>query len=336
MTTGVLTQNEIDALLRAKSAPAPATPARVTRPVDAQLYDFRRPNRLSKEKLRTLEAMYERMGKSVEAWLRSRLRGQSEFQLLSVEQYSFGEFVLSLPTPCASYTFDIGKSGGLQGIVDVGQEISFILVDRLFGGSGAPAFPNRNMTPIERMVVRLLAERVVHAVAEIWREYVDLELSLSGFESIPEILRAANREDPVVVANFQMSAADRQSLVVVCLPCAVVEKFFTSSEVRRVVNPGSPADQAKTRGVAESTLRATRVPVFARMPSFAMTLREIAALRPDAVIPTGIARGAELDVFVAGSRRYRGTVGRLGGHLGIQVTGAVEDPSAPQISANTP
>ena len=336
MTTGVLTQNEIDALLRAKAAPAPAPVARVTRPVDAQLYDFRRPNRLSKEKLRTLEAMYERMGKSVEAWLRGRLRGQAEFQLLSVEQYSFGEFVLSLPTPCASYTFDIGRSGGLQGIVDVGQDISFILVDRLFGGSGAPAIPNRSMTPIERMVVRLLAERVVHAVAEIWREYVELELSLSGFESIPEILRAANREDPVVVGNFQMSAADRQSLIVVCLPCAVVEKFFTSSETRRVVTPGSSADQAKTRGVAESTLRATRVPVAVRMPAFPMTLNELATLRAGSVIPTGIARTAELDVFVAGSRRFRGTAGRLGGHLGVQVTTAVEDPAPRQLPEHTP
>lgn len=83
------------------------------------MYDFRRPHRVSKERLRTLEAMYERLVKSLEGWLIGRVRGQVELSLQSVEQFSFGEFVLSLPTPCASYIFDVRDTGGQQGVIDL-------------------------------------------------------------------------------------------------------------------------------------------------------------------------------------------------------------------------
>jgi flagellar motor switch protein FliM len=94
----------------ARAAPAPRATA-VPDP-DAQPYDFRRPHRVSRERLRTLEAMYERMVKGLEQWLVSRLRGHVELRLQSVEQFAFGEFVMSLPAPCASYVFDVRHSGG--------------------------------------------------------------------------------------------------------------------------------------------------------------------------------------------------------------------------------
>ena len=103
MSSETLSQNEIDALLGGSRSPSSAAAVQ-TRDygADVQLYDFRRPHRVSKEKLRTLEAMYERFAKSLEGWLLGRVRGNVQLTLQSVEQFSFGEFTLSLPTPCAS------------------------------------------------------------------------------------------------------------------------------------------------------------------------------------------------------------------------------------------
>ena len=325
-----LTQNQIDSLFRqggaAAAEPTPAAQAVAARPTgaDAQLYDFRRPYRVSKDKLRTLEAMYERLAKSLEGWLLGRVRSQVDLRLQSVEQYSFGEFVLSLPTPCAAYTFDIGQSGGLQGVIDVGSEFAFFLVDRLFGGSGTPLIPQRPMTPIERMAVRTLADRAVHHLAEVWHDHVDLELELSGFESIPEILRAANREDPVLVANIEVTAAERTSLLVICLPYMVIEKFFSSTTTRRIITAGGADEQATNREHTEQSLRASRVSMAARLPGFRLPLRELQTLAPGTVVATGIPRDAELQLFVGTVARFAGKAGRVNGHLGVQITGRVD------------
>ncbi len=89
--TGTLSQGDIDRLLgdTGRSAFTPAAEQHAVQP-----YDFRRPHRVSKERLRTLEAIYERMVKSLESWIIGRVRGQVEMRLQGVEQFSFGEFTL--------------------------------------------------------------------------------------------------------------------------------------------------------------------------------------------------------------------------------------------------
>lgn len=322
MASETLSQNEIDALLGGGGRATTATAIPLERDVqaEAQIYDFRRPHRISKERLRTLEAMYERFAKSLEGWLLGRVRGGVQLQLQSVEQFSFGEFTLSLPTPCASYTFELNGTGGQQGVIDFGHEFAYFLVDRLFGGSGAPALPNRALTPIERMAVRVVADRVLNVLQEVWQDYIAMDLALTGFESIPEILRIANREDPVLVANIEVSAAETRSLLLVCLPFAVLERFFAGGNERREAVLGTPEERTENRDLAEHSVRGTRIAVAARLPTFRITMRELLGLSAGSIVTTGVARNAELDVIIGSQTRYRAAPGRIGPSLAIRLT----------------
>lgn len=324
MSSETLSQSEIDLLLRrGASGAAAAAPARLARPggPEVQVYDFRRPSRVSKEKLRTIEAMYERMVKSLEGWLISRVRGPVEMRLQSIEPFSFGEFVFSLSTPCASYLFDIEDSGGQQGVLDVGHDVAYFLVDRFFGGgTGDFTSMDRALTPIERMAVRPLAERVGLLLQEIWGDHVDLGLSLSGFESFPEILQAVNREDPVLVASIEVQAGEMNSLLLVCLPFAVLDKFFSGTTQRRINSvAGSEREREMSRELTETSLRAATVQLSARLPRFQLPLRSIAELRVGSILSTGIARDAQLELYASGQRRFTGAAGRVGQKLAVRV-----------------
>ncbi len=327
MSSESLSQNEIDALLGSAGAPPGRKPGVAVRlpATETQIYDFKRPHRVSKEKLRSLEAIYERFAKSLESWLLGRVRGGLQLQLQSVEHFSFGEFTLSLPTPCASYTFEILNSEGQHGVIDFGHEFAYFLVDRLFGGSGQPAVPSRSLTPIERMAVRMIADRVLSVLIEVWQDYIGLETELVGFESIPEILRVANREDPVLVANIEVTAGETRSLLLVCLPFAVLEKFFAGGAEEREAAAESKQDDTN-RTVVEHSLRGTRTFVSARLPVFHVSMRDLFALAPGSVLPTGISRTAALDVFVGSQRRFEGSPGRMGPALAVKLTDGLLDP----------
>ncbi len=320
MSSETLSQSEIDNLLRrggaAATAPAADVPA-----MDIQIYDFRRPSRVSKEKLRTLESMYERLVKSLEGWLIGRVRGQIELQLQSIEPFSFGEFIFSLPTPCASYLFDIADSGGQQGVIDIGHEFAYFLVDRFFGGgSGSLTSMDRSLTPIERMAVRGVAERMISQLDEIWQDHVKLELKLSGFESFPEILQAVNREDPVLVANIEVRTADMNSLVLVCLPFAVLDKFFAGSTNRRGNTiAGSEREREASRELTESSLRSANVQIAARLPTFNIPLNTIAGLHVGGILTTGIPTNANIEVMASGQKRFTAAAGRSSGKLAVRV-----------------
>lgn len=331
--SGTLSQSEIDRLLGGSSAIPFAQGT--DDPSNVQMYDFRRPYRMSKERLRTLEAMYERLVKSLESWVIGRIRGQIEMKLQAVEQFSFGEFTLSLPTPCASFITEIGDSGGQRGIVDVGQEFAFFMVDRLFGGGGGRFSAPRPLTRVERMAIRGMVERVTTLLQEIWADHIPMSLEVSSFESFPDILlQTANRDDPVLVANIEVTAGDVSSLMLLCLPFAVLDKFFTNAVQPRVgYATGSDQERAVNRAMAEHSLRATRVGVSARLPDFRMSMRDIASVTEGGVISTALPHNAPIRVVVGNQERFAGTAGRVGQKLAVRLEGTLSATGEVQAAA---
>ena len=164
--------------------------------------------------------------------------------------------------------------------------------------------------------------------SDVWRDYVTLDLVVSGFESIPEMLQVANREDAVLVANLEVTMGDMSSLLLLCLPFSSLEKFFTGSAARRPEQTGGNAEEReRNRGTIETTVRDAHIPVGARLPSFQMTLHELMALEPGRILPTGLPPTTELELYVAGQRRFMGVPGRVGRSLAVRVLDHVKpDP----------
>jgi len=315
-----LSQTDIDRMMLGGQ---PESFGAVTSGADVQIYDFRRPHRVSKERLRTLEAMYGRLVKSFEGWLMGRVRGVIDLRLQSVEQISFGEYMLSLPPSCNSFILDIkDRAGddavGEQAVIDIGRELAYFLVDRLFGGGSDATILDRALTPIERLAVRVVAERVMALVQEIWEDHVELELGLSGFESIPEIIQAASREAPVLVANIDASFAGTSSLVSIALPLSVLEKFFVMGTTKGASLSSRSAPPAQ-RSVTEGALRATRIEVAARLPDFRLSMRDIAGLKVGSMLSTGVPIDSTIHLLVGGQPRFKSAAGRVGRKLAVRV-----------------
>jgi flagellar motor switch protein FliM len=303
------------------SAPAVVGPA---------LYDFHRPHRVSKDRLRTLEAMYGRMVKGLEGWLIGRVRGVIELELKSVEQISFGEYVKSLPPSCNSFILDIKDKGGddavgEQAVIDIGRELAYFLVDRLFGGGADTVIPDRALTPIERLAVRTVAERIMGLVQEAWEDHLELELALSGFESVPDIIQAAPREAPVLVASITTKFRETTSVISISLPFSVLEKFFVMGTSKTAAQPPR-RERAGQRIVTEHALRGTQIDVSARLPEFRLSMRDIAALKAGSMLSTGIPVDSMVNLLVGDQPRFTTAPGRVGRKLAVRVLEQVGDP----------
>ena len=128
-----INQTDVDSILRGTGG------ATVEAPIEAVPYNFLRPHRISKDRRSTLTNIYTRFAVSTQALISSRLRLPTDVLVGSVEQATFGEFIMSLGNPCASFVFDLGNGTGLQGVLDLGIDLSYQLIDRMFGGPGGDA-----------------------------------------------------------------------------------------------------------------------------------------------------------------------------------------------------
>jgi flagellar motor switch protein FliM len=230
--------------------------------------------------------------------------------------------------PCSAFIFDIADTG-MKGVIDIGPELCTYLVDRLFGGTGAGRPLSRALTPIERMAVRSVADRIATLLEDIWREYVNLDLNITSFESSPEMLQVINREDPVLVANLEFNTSAVSSLVVICLPFSVLDRFFTASSKQRLaLHSTNEVDREAARQRSEAAVRVTTVEISASLPAFRMTLGQLAQLAEGMVIPTTIAKDAPILVRTGGQERFLGKAGRANGKVAVRILEATH-PAPP-------
>ena len=286
---------------------------------DVRVYDFARPSLISKERKRALDAMYSVLAKSVELWLASRVRGQVELTLEGVEQLSYGEMVLSMTPPCAAYVFDVEDSG-MQVVIDFGQEFAYFLVERLLGASGPPVVQQRPLTPLERMLVRIAADKVAEQLQEIWQDHVPLGLQMSRFESVPDMIQAANRQDPVLVGRLLVRATGVESTLTLCVPFAGLEKFFSGAGVERSTlrRPTGPRHDGE-RVLVQEQVRSARLAVAVRTPSFTLPMSDVSRLAPGATIITGLDPDPETTIYIEERARFTASVGRSGRHLAARI-----------------
>src|ERR1700754_5345014 len=75
-------------------------------------YDFRKPIKLSREHVRTLQIAFETYARSCGTLLTTRLRAVSSVALASIEQLNYDEYVASLSNPTVIATVSIDPLPG--------------------------------------------------------------------------------------------------------------------------------------------------------------------------------------------------------------------------------
>lgn len=326
MAMDALSQSDIDSLLggggsKAKTTARRADAARKAPATEVVLYNFIRPSRISKERQAILNAIHSRVGISLQSFLSSRLRQPTDVSVASVEQVTFGEFVMALSEPCAAFVIDLGEKVGSQAAVDIGTSLAQHLVDKLFGGPGEAFGMTRALTDLEQLVLKSIIERVMAYYQEAWGEYLPLQPTTVGFEGMPGTLQVASRDDNVLIANFEIKTGPETGMLTICIPLIALESFLQEKSGKTVGGQRSRIeDRDATRRQVERTLRQVGVPVTARLAQFGLAGSELSALRPGRVLLTPHHADADVELHINGQPRFEARVGQHRGHFGLRIS----------------
>ncbi len=312
----VFSQKDIDSLLKGAAPQMVADGS-----VEVIPYNFLRPPRIAKDRQALLNGIYQRIAVSLQALFSSRLRTSVDVTLSSVEQATFAEFIFSLATPCAAYVYELGDRIGGQTVLDLGTDFSYYLVDRLFGGPGDALDIKRPLTILERTVVRGVADKIWGIVQEAWAEHLPFLPSYIGFESSPDALQVANREDNVLVGNIEVRAGGFSGLITICIPLLSLETFLQEKPTRHFHSiKTTPAERDAARRQMELSIRGAKLEVKACFPLFHLTARDLSRLEVGQVIHTGHASDVPVELHVRGQRRFLGTLGQSRRYVGMRIT----------------
>jgi flagellar motor switch protein FliM len=312
--TKILSQDEIDTLLSvAAETGRERRPAATTGPIIR--YDFRRPDRISKEQIHALQFLHERSARNISTSLSAYLRTVITLTVVSVEQFSYGEFLGSLTDPTAFYSVGMAPFDEL-GALEINPSVAFALIDRMLGGAGEPAPVNRPLTEIEQNVVDSVVKLLLDGFAEAWKQVANLTFTIRARETRPQMLQVAAPNEIVVAVVFDLKVGEVRGQVNLCIPANVVET--AGAQVARAWPRQRRELTTSERTWLDENMGRVPVPV---VPQIRTRLRAgaILGLQTGEVLLLPLAADQPLDVYVGGVRKLTGRLASDHGRLLVMI-----------------
>ena len=325
----VLDQSEVDALLAAVETGGVESAieqiGKSTRAAkEVHTYDFKRPERVSKEQMRALEGIHQSFARNFGALLSGFLRTIVEVRVATAEQLTYSEFIHSLPNPT---NFNLLTAEPLEGqmCLEVSPLIIFPIIDRLLGGSNSElCVPQRPLTMIEQRLVGCITERALTSLTEAWTELVEVKFKITEVESNPHLVQIVAPNEVVVVLGFEIKMSGRAGTMSLCIPFNVIEPVMA-----KLLSQGWLAYQRRAAvedksGEIARALGATYVDVVAYLAETAITVGELLSLQPGDIVQTTKPFNGEIILQVKGENKFAGKIGRHKDNLAVKITRRAE------------
>jgi flagellar motor switch protein FliM len=335
MADEVLSQAEVESLLSAMethsakaAAPSMATAAPglatadrpAVRPREKVMpYDFKRPERVGKEQMRSLQSLHEGFGRNFGAALSALLRSIVEVKLTSVDQLTYGEFVFSLENPTC---FNLLRAEPLEGnlILDINPSILYPIIDRLLGG-GKDAGPvsRRPLTEIELRLVGRITGLFLHELKHAWDGVLPLKLSVDRVESNPQLVQIVPPNEVVVLISFELTLGELRGMINLCIPFNAIERVSSRITSNSWVTYGKTSATTETRAAIGERLDQAEVELIVTLAETKITTSDLIGLRVGDIITTDKDIHLPLDVAVQGEPKFHASVGAYKGCKAIRI-----------------
>lgn len=330
----VLSQNEVESLLSAldPTASTNSGPSRTTsRNADfnsqISIYDFKRPERVSKEQMRAFRALHESFSREFGAALSGMLRSIIEVKLISVDQLTYSEFVFSLENPTC---FNLLESETLDGhiILDISPSIIFPIIDRLLGGDGYSqgAFPNRALTEIEIRLVSRITELAIEGIDSAWSNLCEWKLSVSQVESNPQLVQIVPPNEVVVLISFEVTMGETRGIINLCIPFNTIEPISgkLTSDSWSAYKKKSPDLRQQLN--LEANVGLSKINMKVDLDNSKLTAGEVLNLAVGDVIMCNKGSSQSLTVELEGSPVFTAYPGVYKGHKAISIESMLAVP----------
>ncbi len=330
--TEILSQDEIDALLTAvssgesvesessmsipKASGGGVKPGREKKRL--KVYDFRRPDKFSKDQIRTLQMMHETFARLTTTSLSATLRALVHVHVVSVDQLTYEEFTRSIPSPT---TLGIINMDPLKGssVIEMDPSITFAVIDRLFGGKGEPLKTNRELTDIELSVIEGIIVRLLGNLRESWANVIDLRPRLGNIETNPQFAGIVPPTSMVVLTTFDTKVGDVEGMMNFCIPYITIEPIISKLSAQFWYSSIKKGVSTENVNMIKEQISDVKLEVVAKLTETDLLFREIAAIRSGDVIRFNQNAISDVEIIIGSNMKFKGKPGVVGKRRAIQV-----------------
>ncbi len=324
-----MSQNEIDELLSALSSGEVDVKEieEEQNKKKVKKYDFRRPEKFSKEQLRSLEVIHENLSRMVTNFLSGYLRSAVEVKVISIESMIYSEFNNSIANPAVIGVIDFAPLEG-HIIVEIGSPITFVMIDRLLGGMGKNSSPQepRAITEIEEVLVRGIINKIVGMMKEAWSAIIELDPILGNIETNSQYAQLFSPSESIALITCNLQVDEAEGLMNIVIPFIVVEPILSNLSSKFWFSSTKKKEQSLEEHTAlEDKIETAEVEIKSVLGKTRLSVGELLTLGLGDVIVLDKEVKEDLEVYVGEKLKYFGVPGSSRKNMAIKITEINED-----------
>ena len=224
MTSGVLSQDEVDALLQGITGESQKLEQEVVAAGATRDYNLASQERIVRGRMPTMEIINERFARNIRIGLFNFIRKSPEVAIGGIKVQKFSAFLREVVVPTNFNIVNIKPLRG-SGLVVCDPTLVFAVIDALFGGAGKypTRIEGRDFSPTELRVILRLVEVISAEYKKAWTGIYPVELEYQRSEMQPQFASIATPGEVVVATSFTLEIGESTGTVHFCMPYSTLE-----------------------------------------------------------------------------------------------------------------
>ncbi|MDQ2950576.1 MAG: flagellar motor switch protein FliM [Acidobacteriota bacterium] len=284
---------------------------------NAQPYDFRRPDRIAKDQLRSIHLLHENFARTLASSLSAYLRAYVAVNLVSVEQLSFMEFSQCLPSPTCLVSLGMKPFEG-NAVLEINPALIFPIIEMLLGGNAkSPLKLSRELTEIEQTILDGLYRIIMHDLKNAWQAVTAMEFSIESRETDPQLLQILAPNEAVVAVSIEIRAGDNAGMMNIGIPSIVVKMLRHKFDQQWSVRRSESTEQEHARVLR--LIKPAALSLDGRLQGPTLSVEDLMALAEGDVLAFDFPVEKPLDLVINGKLKFRGNVVTSGRKRAFQI-----------------
>lgn len=310
----ILSQSQIDELLNNLSSGDVTIQELEVSEKKVKEYDFRSPKKITKETIKLLKGIYENYCRMLTSRLTSMLRLMCDVTVEQVEESIFHEYNNALDDYVLMGLIDVtypdNESSDSQILMEVSKPLSFIIIDRLLGGSGEEYSHIRDYTDIELSLLSNMLKQLVKPMGSTWESTVEMKTDLTKIETNSRFLQSINYNDTVVIVVLNVTLNQSSGKITVCVPSTIIDEIHKKASLFSK-NSNKKSDQSieEQKAAIMDSLKSSNLTITGVLGNVNATLHDVVNIQVGDLIILDKNVSSDIDINVDGEKWFEGKWG---------------------------
>lgn len=220
----ILSQEEVDALLRGVQAGEVETEPQNTDVSGVMPYDLTSQEKIIRGKMHGLEMVTERFAQQFRNSVSSSLMKFVDISIRGIEMMKFSEFMKTIPLPSS---INVIKMEPLKGyaLFVVDASMIFTFIEYFFGGNGGQhvRIEGRQFTDIEHKIIKKIVNVALTDLMNAWGAITPIKAEHISSEINPRFVTIVNPSDVVIKIEIHLEMEGGRGKIFFCIPYTMIE-----------------------------------------------------------------------------------------------------------------